>query len=134
MPVQTRASGVTVASTTGSPRSSATLPVMTHSGHSLIRMFSRRSPAPTAQDTDLHDPDNFACATITAFAADRAVTGGPRLVDTFGPEGRRAPASLAARRPELDELNDKHFLVRIGKDEVIGTELASRERQSRRPL
>jgi hypothetical protein len=77
-----------------------------------------------AGDQDVHDRLNFARATIAAFTAGQNVTGGPKLADAIGEDlvsklrGWLKMVDVDA----IEEMNTKHFIIRIGKDELIGTE------------
>lgn len=83
-----------------------------------------KAAATIAADPDLHDRVNFASNTVAKFRAGENVTGGPKLAEFIGDDvvakmrGWLKLADLDA----IEEMNAKHFWVRMGKDDVIGRE------------
>lgn len=77
-----------------------------------------------AKDKDVHDRVSFAQGTIAKHKNGEKVTGGPKLVEALS-------ESIVARMrgwlklkdtDALEEMNQRHFFVRMGKDAVIGRE------------
>lgn len=80
--------------------------------------------ATLAQDADVRDRVNFAANTCAKHKNGQPVTGGPRLAASLGDAvvaKLRAWLKLADT-DALEEMNAKHFWVRMGKDDVIGRE------------
>ena len=80
--------------------------------------------ATVAGDKDLTDRIAYAEGTAAKFAAGQPVTGGPKLADHVGKDvvdRLRAWLHLEDSNA-LEEMNARHFIVRLGKDELIGTE------------
>jgi hypothetical protein len=77
-----------------------------------------------AGDSDLQDRVKFARTTIAKFKGGDLVTGGPRLADVIGSDvvakmrGWLKLKDLDA----LEDMNTKHFFVRLGVKAVIGRE------------
>jgi uncharacterized protein DUF5906/bifunctional DNA primase/polymerase-like protein len=73
---------------------------------------------------DVRDVRNYASSTVAKFRAGEKVTGGPKLIEQLGEKvvakmrGWLKLADLDA----IEEMNTKHFWVRLGKDDVIGRE------------
>jgi len=87
-----------------------------------------RVAATIAQDSDVRDRVNYAQTTVGKFRAGEKITGGPKLaeyLDTAVIAKIRGYLKLADL-DALEEMNQKHFIVRMGKDEVIGTEEGDR--------
>lgn len=82
--------------------------------------------ATIAKDPDVHDRVVFAQGTCAKYAADpdAQLTGGPKLAEALGDDVvARLRTWLGAKDEDaLEQMNQKHFVVRLGKDEVIGTE------------
>jgi hypothetical protein len=63
-------------------------------------------------------------STIAKHAAGERVTGGPKLKDALGDKlvTRMRSWLRVADVDAIDEMNEKHFWVRMGKDDVVGRE------------
>lgn len=85
-----------------------------------------RIAATLAKDPDVHDRVTFAQGTVGTFAAGGPVTGGPKLAEVLGePVVAKMRSWLhLADTDAIEEMNRKHFVVRVGSDEVIGLEAA----------
>lgn len=86
-----------------------------------------KAAATIGGDPDVHDRVNFASNTVAKFRAGENVTGGPKLAEAIGEDvvaRMRGWLRLADTEP-IDEMNAKHFWVRMGKDDVIGREDAA---------
>lgn len=86
-----------------------------------------KAAASIGGDSDVHDRVNFAANTVAKFRAGENVTGGPKLAEALGEDvvaRMRGWLRMADTEP-IDEMNTKHFWVRMGKDDVIGREDAS---------
>lgn len=83
-----------------------------------------RAAATIAGDADVHDRVNFATNTVAKFRAGEQVTGGPKLIEAFGEQvvARMRGWLKLADLDAIEEMNAKHFWVRMGKDDVIGRE------------
>lgn len=83
-----------------------------------------KTAASIAGDSDLHDRLNIATSTVAKFRAGEIVTGGPKLAEAIGEDvvskmrGWLKLADLDA----IEEMNTRHFWVRLGKDDCIGRE------------
>jgi hypothetical protein len=80
--------------------------------------------AATLSGADIRDCVNYATSTVGKFRAGENVTGGPKLTDALG-ESVVAKMRGWLKMADLDaieEMNAKHFWVRMGKDDVIGRE------------
>jgi hypothetical protein len=79
-----------------------------------------------ARDADLQDRMNFARTTVQKYTADpdASLTGGPSLADAIGADvvSRLRQWLGAGDMDAVEEMNAKHFWVRMGKDDVIGRE------------
>lgn len=83
-----------------------------------------KTAAQIAGDKDLHDRENYARSTCAKHAAGERVTGGPKLAEEIGEDvvtKMRGWLKLADG-DAIEEMNTKHFIVRVGKDELIGTD------------
>lgn len=82
--------------------------------------------ATVAKDPDIKDRIVFARNTVEKFRQDKdaPLTGGPKLAESLGEDVvARLKTWLGAQDDDaLEEMNRKHFWVRIGKDDVIGRE------------
>lgn len=80
--------------------------------------------AQLAKDPDVHDRVNFARNTCGKFTAGEATTGGPKLAEELGePVVNRMRSWLRmGDSDQIEEMNTRHFWVRMGKDDVIGRE------------
>lgn len=86
-----------------------------------------KAAAIVARDPDVQDRVNFAAATCAKHAAGEQVTGGPKLAESLG-EGvvsRMRGWLKLADTDRLEWMNERHFWVRVGKDDCIGRETAS---------
>jgi hypothetical protein len=83
-----------------------------------------KAAATIAHDPDVHDRINFATATVAKFRAGEPITGGPKLIEEFGEQvvARMRGWLKLADLDAIEEMNLKHFWVRMGKDDVIGRE------------
>lgn len=79
-----------------------------------------------AKDPDLKDRMNFVRSTIAKWEADKdtALTGGPKLAEAMGAEvvARLRTWLGVADDDAIEQMNQRHFWVRLGKDDVIGRE------------
>ena len=91
-------------------------------GAQVVRLI--KTAATFARDPELHDRLKFANSTVAAFDADKPVTGGPNLADALGEDVVRKIRGWlkVADADALEAFNQKHFVVRLGKDAVIGRE------------
>lgn len=75
---------------------------------------------------DVRDRVNFAQSTIAKYRADKdaPLTGGPKLAAIIGEDvvAKMRGWLRLADNDAIVEMNEKHFVVRIGKDELIATE------------
>jgi hypothetical protein len=83
-----------------------------------------KTAATIAGDADLEDRVNFAQATVAKFRAGEQVTGGPKLADEIGEDvvSKMRGWLKLADVDALEEMNQRHFWTRLGKDDVIGRE------------
>jgi len=83
-----------------------------------------RAAATAAGDTDVADRVAFATMTVGKWKDSQPVTGGPKLADHLSPElvAKMRAWLKVADVDALEELNQRHFVVRLGKDTVIGRE------------
>ena len=83
-----------------------------------------RAAATVARDPDVPDRVHYAEATVAKFQRGEKVTGGPKLAESIPEEvvAKMRGWLKLADVDALEEMNAKHFIVRIGKDELIGTE------------
>jgi hypothetical protein len=86
-----------------------------------------RVAATIAGDPEVSDRVKFAETTVAKFAADPTarLTGGPKLADIIGEPvvaRLRSWLKLSADVTAIEEMNAKHFWVRMAKDDVIGRE------------
>lgn len=90
----------------------------------LIKIIEAAARA--ANDPDVKDRVVFARGTLDKHLAQKDIplTGGPKLAESFGDDVvTRLKQWLGARDDDaLEEMNRKHFWVRLGKDDVIGRE------------
>lgn len=79
-----------------------------------------------ARDADVRDRVNFARSTVQKWESDKdaTLTGGPKLAETLGREvvGRLRSWLGVADDDAIEDMNSRHFWVRMGKDDVIGRE------------
>lgn len=80
--------------------------------------------ATAAKDPDVQDRVKFAHNTCAKYANGESVSGGPKLAAEVGEElvSKMRGWLKMADADAIEEMNTRHFLVRIGKDELIGTE------------
>lgn len=80
--------------------------------------------AATIAKSDVRDVTNFVTATLAKYANGEKVTGGPTLAQALGDDvvtRMRAWLKLADV-DAIEDMNTRHFWVRMGKDDVIGRE------------
>jgi hypothetical protein len=77
-----------------------------------------------AGDTDTSDRLKSVRSTCDKFEAGERVTGGPKLAECLSPElvGRMRGWLKLADLDAIEEMNAKHFFVRLGSKAVIGRE------------
>jgi len=79
-----------------------------------------------ADDSDLRDRVEFARATVQKYLNDKdaKLTGGPSLADDLGKDVVNKIRSWMGveNTDAIEEMNERHFWVRIGRDDVIGRE------------
>jgi hypothetical protein len=83
-----------------------------------------RAAATAARDEELDDRLKYTSSTIAKFRKGEKVTGGPTLAELVGADvvaKMRAWLKLADA-DALEQMNAKHFVVRLGKDDLIATE------------
>jgi hypothetical protein len=82
--------------------------------------------AAAARDSDIRDRINFARETVKKYQqdAEAVLTGGPKLAESLGKDVVAKMRSWlgVADDDAIEEMNRKHFWVRIGRDDVIGRE------------
>lgn len=82
--------------------------------------------ATIAKDPDVHDRVVFAKGTVAKWQADKdsQLSGGPKLAEAIGDDVVARLRSWLGVKDEdvLERMNQKHFWVRLGKDDVIGRE------------
>jgi hypothetical protein len=86
-----------------------------------------RTAAIIANDDEVEDRARAARDTVATFKAGGKTSGGPSLMESMGDEVLKRLSqwwggNSAATDGVVEEMNRKHFVVRLGKDEVIGTE------------
>lgn len=83
-----------------------------------------KAAATIGRDTDADDRVKFARSTIDKFTAGSDVTGAPKLTDSLGEHvvSKLRSWLRVADQDAIEEMNEKHFFVRLGKDSVIGRE------------
>lgn len=76
--------------------------------------------------TELEDRVRIASDTVKTFLDGGKTTGGPSLVDSIGKETvdlllKWYGGNAAIHDKVIQEMNSKHFVIRIGKDDVVAT-------------
>ncbi len=81
-----------------------------------------QAAATIAGDADVQDRVKFARNTCGKFTAGENVTGGPKLAEALGDDvvGKMRSWLKLADGDAIEEMNERHFWVRMGKDDVIG--------------
>ncbi len=86
-----------------------------------------KAAATIAKDPDIDDRVKFASGTCAKFKDGQPISGGPKLAEELGADTvakMRAWLRLADA-DGIDDMNTRHFWVRLGKDDCIGREDAS---------
>lgn len=86
-----------------------------------------KAAATVAKDPDVADRVKYASGTCQKFADGAPTSGGPKLAEELGADvvaKMRAWLRLADA-DGIDDMNTRHFWVRLGKDDCIGREDAS---------
>jgi hypothetical protein len=83
-----------------------------------------RAAATAAGDTDVADRVAFATMTVGKWRDRQPVTGGRKLAEHLSPElvAKMRGWLKVAEVDALEEFDHRHFVVRLGKDTVIGRE------------
>jgi hypothetical protein len=89
----------------------------------LVKMIIRTA-AQLAGDQDWPDREKAINATIDKFKRGEPVAGGPKLADALGSEvvAKMRAWLKMADLDKLEEMNEKHFFVRMNTKSVIGRE------------
>lgn len=80
--------------------------------------------AHVAKDPDVRDRESFVRDTLAKYKAGEVVSGGRKLAEALGEDVVAKLRSWLGLADDdaIEEMNARHFVVRLGKDEVIGTE------------
>lgn len=83
-----------------------------------------KAAATIANDSDVDDRVKYCLNTIAKFENGENVTGGPKLSEALGADvvARMRAWLKLADVGAIEEMNGRHFFVRMGKDSVIGRE------------